>query len=271
MATTLRTPSTDAAIQPVEVRQVRLRFAETQREVLRDVSLTVRSGEFACIIGPSGSGKTTLLRLIAGLVRPSAGEILIDRVPVNRPHPDIAFVFQDYGRALCPWRSVIRNVELPLEAARVPRHLRHERARAALDRVHLTDHDRDYPRQLSGGMQQRVQIARAIAAERRILLMDEPFASLDALTRFRLEDTTLRLWDELSQTVIHVTHDIDEALYLADRILVLGSNPPTVVGELPVELPRPRDQAETRADPLFVELRHELFARIRELDHGNIG
>lgn len=252
---------------PIEVRGLGLTYAGSpEREVLAGLDFTVGTGELVCIVGPSGCGKTTLLRLLAGLARPTAGEVWVQGTPLRRPHPDVAVVFQDYGRALCPWRSVVRNVELPLEASGVSRRDRREQARVALARVQLSDHEQDLPRQLSGGMQQRVQIARALAQQPRILLMDEPFASLDALTRFRLEDTALELWRDLGQTMLLVTHDLDEAVYLADRIILLDSGPATVVGELLIDLPRPRDQAETRADPRFAELRHELFQRVRALE-----
>jgi len=257
-----------AGTPPLEARAVSRSFATTtgERHVLADVTFTLREHEFLCVVGPSGCGKTTLLRLFAGLLGPSTGEVLVRGQKVTSPHPDIALVFQDYGRALCPWRTVIKNVELPLENRRVPRAQRRLTAESALARVNLSGHERDYPRQLSGGMQQRLQIARALAYAPKVLLMDEPFASLDALTRFRLEDTTLRLWTELEQTLVLVTHDLDEAIYLADRIIVLTASPATVAYEISVELPRPRDQAETRASSGFVRLRHELFERIRMIE-----
>ena len=260
--------SSNAGLAPVQARAVSRSFvtASGERQVLADVTFSVREGEFLCVVGPSGCGKTTLLRIFAGLLAPSMGEVLVRGQKVTSPHPDVALVFQDYGRALCPWRTVIRNVELPLENRRMPRTQRRLTAQSALARVNLTGHERDYPRQLSGGMQQRLQIARALAYAPKVLLMDEPFASLDALARFRLEDTTLRLWTELEQTVVLVTHDLDEAIYLADRIIVLTASPATVADEIPVHLPRPRDQAETRASSGFVRLRHELFERIRAIE-----
>lgn len=262
------TPRSRQTAVPIEARGL-FRTFETptgERQVLADVTFSVREREFVCVVGPSGCGKTTLLRLLAGLLSPTAGDVMVRGERVTSPHPDVTLVFQDYGRALCPWRNVIKNVELPLEAAAMPRAERRQRAEAALARVELTGHERDHPRQLSGGMQQRLQIARALAYAPDVLLMDEPFASLDALTRFRLEDTTLRLWAELEQTIVLVTHDLDEAIYLADRIILLSARPATVAEEVPVELSRPRDQAETRASPTFVSLRHELFERIRAIE-----
>jgi len=252
---------------PIEVHGLGMRYGgPSGREVLADVTFSVNRGELVGVLGPSGCGKTTLLRLLAGLMVPTTGDVVVYGDPVRQPHADVSVVFQDYGRALCPWRSVVRNVELPLEADRIPRRERRGRALDALARVGLVGHDHHYPRQLSGGMQQRLQIARAVVQRRGILLMDEPFASLDALTRFRLEDTTLRLWEELGQSVLIVTHDLDEAIYMADRIVLLDIGPATVAGELVVDLPRPRDQAETRSHPRFVELRHELFERVRAIE-----
>lgn len=238
----------------------------TPREVLRELSFSVREGEFVCVVGPSGCGKTTLLRLLSGLMVPTGGAVRVNGQRLDAPHRDVAVVFQDYARALCAWRSAVRNVELPMEAAGVPRRERRERALGAMERVGLEGHETDYPRQMSGGMQQRLQIARALAQRPRILLMDEPFASVDALTRFHLEDTTLQLWRDLDQTLILVTHDLDEAVYLADRIIVLESKPARVAKQVAVDLPRPRDQAETRALPRFSQVRHDLFEQIRAIE-----
>jgi NitT/TauT family transport system ATP-binding protein len=190
---------------------------------------------------------------------------MIDGSPLDGPPSSLGFVFQDHGRALLPWRSAVRNVEFGLEAARVPRAERKPLAREALRRVHLEDVENLYPAQMSGGMQQRLQIARALAATPSILLMDEPFAALDALTRFALEDALLEVWRDLGLTVVFVTHDLDEAVYLADRVVVLQRGPARVVRDVQVALNRPRDQGRTRADPEFVALRYELFETIRAL------
>ncbi|WP_200814662.1 ABC transporter ATP-binding protein [Blastococcus haudaquaticus] len=233
--------------------------------MIEDLSFSVRPGEFVCVVGPSGCGKTTLLRLLAGLLRPDAGEIRVDGTVVNGPPEDLGFVFQDHARALLPWRTAAKNVEFGLEAAGVPRRLRGPMVQDVLRRVHLPDVERLYPGQMSGGMQQRLQIARALVARPSILLMDEPFAALDALTRFALEDGLLEVWHELAPTVLFVTHDLDEAIYLADRVVVLRRNPANVVREVPVALERPRDQGRSRAQDEFVRLRFELFETIRSL------
>ena len=236
-----------------------------ERQVIQDVSLEFGRGEFICVVGPSGCGKTTLLRMVAGLVKPTSGGVSLNDVPVLAPNREVAVVFQDYGRALCPWRTVVHTVESTLEAAGVKRKERRERAIQALSQVNLTDRAHDYPRMLSGGMQQRIQIARAIVGRPSVLLMDEPFASLDALTKFHLEDMFLDTWSRLGQTVVLVTHDLDEAVYLADRVVVLSSGPARVIADIRVELPRPRNQAETRSRDDFVALRTKLLQLI---DHG---
>lgn len=238
------------------------RNRDAKRPVIADVTLDIEAGEFVCIVGPSGCGKTTLLRLLAGLLPPSSGDVFLDGSRVGAPNRDVAVVFQDYSRALCPWRTAAHNVALTLEAAGVPRKERRERCLEALDLVKLRDRADDHPRMLSGGMQQRIQIARAIAGRPSVLLMDEPFASLDALTKFHLEDIFLDTWSRLGQTVVLVTHDLDEAVYLADRIVVLSGGPARVIDDIRVDLPRPRDQVGTRSREDFVELRTKLLQLI---------
>jgi NitT/TauT family transport system ATP-binding protein len=233
-----------------------------ERQVIENVTLDVGQGEFVCIVGPSGCGKTTLLRILAGLMPPTAGSVSLDGVSVSSPNREVAVVFQDYGRALCPWRTAVHNVELTLEAAGVPRRERRERSLEALDQVNLRDRAHDHPRMLSGGMQQRIQIARAIVGRPSVLLMDEPFASLDALTKFRLEDMFLDTWSRFGQTVVLVTHDLDEAVYLADRIIVLSKGPARVIDNIRVDIPRPRDQVTTRSRDDFVALRTKLLQLI---------
>ena len=251
----------------LSMRSVSLSYAGRgdERQVIQDVSLEFGRGEFICVVGPSGCGKTTLLRTVAGLVKPTSGGVCLNDVPVLAPDREVAVVFQDYSRALCPWRTVVHNVEITLEAAGVKRKERRERAMQALGQVKLTDRAHDYPRMLSGGMQQRIQIARAIVGRPSVLLMDEPFASLDALTKFHLEDMFLDTWSRLGQTVVLVTHDLDEAVYLADRVVVLSSGPGRVIADIRVQLPRPRSQAETRSRDDFVALRTKLLQLI---DHG---
>ena len=233
------------------------------REILSPTSVDVRQGEFVCIIGPSGCGKTTLLRAAAGFVKPSAGAVLRQGKPVTGPSREVAFVFQDYGRALLPWRTVAANVSLALEAAQVPPAERPARVARVLATVGLSDHAGKYPAQLSGGMQQRVQIARCLAQQAELLLMDEPFGALDAMTREGLQDELARLQREQGLTVMFVTHDLEEALYLGDRVIALRAHPapgrPSLAAMVEVPLPRPRDQLATKESPEFLRLRRELY------------
>lgn len=231
---------------------------EGAHTAVRELSFTVEAGELACIVGPSGCGKSTLLRCIAGLIKPSGGSVRLHGDVVDDVPADLAVVFQDYSRSLFPWLSVLGNVEFPLRSLKSSRAERRERAREALAWVGLTDAHRKYPWQLSGGMQQRVSIARALASRPALLLMDEPFASVDAQTRFELEDLLRRVQKERGSTVLLVTHDIDESVYLGDRVLVLSSAPATIVADLRVGLPAERDQIGTRASGEFVELRAEV-------------
>jgi len=233
-------------------------------EAIGELTFDVAGGDFVCVVGPSGCGKTTLLRCIAGLMPPTAGTVLVDGTPVTGPPPGLAVVFQEYGRSLFPWLRVRDNVELPLRAAGLARAQRRERVAAALHAVGLGDADRAYPWQLSGGMQQRVAIARAIAYRPRVLLMDEPFAAVDAQTRADLEDLIRSVWRRLGVTLLFVTHDIDEAVYLGQRVIMLSAAPTTVAEDLDVDLPDERDQLTTRGDPRFTELRARVYAQIRK-------
>jgi NitT/TauT family transport system ATP-binding protein len=228
-----------------------------------EISLTMRPGELLCIVGPSGCGKTTLLRCVAGLMAPTSGATRIDDRLVTEPPRALALVFQDYSRSLLPWMSVHANVVLPLKARRVPRAERDELAADALAAVGLDGQGARYPWQLSAGMQQRVAIARALAYRPAILLLDEPFASIDAQTRADLQDLLLDVWQRARLNVLFVTHDIDEAVYLADRIVVLTASPARVKETVDVDLPRPRDQVRTRALPEFAELRGRIFASVK--------
>jgi NitT/TauT family transport system ATP-binding protein len=234
------------------------------KEVLRGVDFTVRANEFVSIVGHSGAGKTTLLRCIAGLDRPTTGLVEVDGVPTEGPPREIALIFQDYGRSLYPWLRVRDNVALPLRSKRdLSAAARTERAVEALAAVGLPDVGQMYPWQLSGGMQQRVAIARALAYEPEALLMDEPFASVDAQTRSDLEDLVLDIRRRYQMTVVLVTHDIDESVYMADRILVLGGRP-TGVGEIiDVDLPAERDQLTTKSLPAFIALRARVLEAVR--------
>jgi NitT/TauT family transport system ATP-binding protein len=235
------------------------------RPILRDVSFAVRRGELVCVIGASGSGKTTLLRLLAGLLAPTTGTVRLGGRAVEGPSRDVAVVFQDYSRALLPWRTAAGNVSLALEAIGVPAAERASRIAPLLAKVGLADHAHKYPAQLSGGMQQRLQIARSLAQDPSVLLMDEPFGALDAMTRQSLQDEMLRIAAERQATVLFVTHDLEEALYLGDRVVSLQSNPGRLGGIVDVPLPRPRNQLTTREHPEFLRLRRELFAAMEEM------
>jgi NitT/TauT family transport system ATP-binding protein len=215
------------------------------------------------VIGPSGCGKTTLLKILSGLLAPTAGEARIDDRRIDQPPQNLALVFQDFSRSLLPWMSVRKNVELPLRAKGLTEQARARLVSDGLEAVGLTDVLDRYPWQLSGGMQQRVAIARAIAYQPEVLLMDEPFASVDAQTRADLEDLVLRVWSEFAVTVVFVTHDIDEAVYLADRVVALTTSPATVKEEIQIDLPRPRDQVATKETAEFAHLRAYLYRLIR--------
>jgi NitT/TauT family transport system ATP-binding protein len=228
--------------------------------VLDGIDLDVREGEILCFVGPSGSGKTTLLRVLGGLQNPTAGSLEYRGARMTGPRREIAIVFQDYGRALLPWRTVAGNVSLALEAVGCPKSERADRIAALLARVnlpHVADH---FPSMLSGGMQQRVQIARCLAQEPGLLLMDEPFGALDAMTRQNLQDELLNLAAKTGTTVVFITHDLEEAIYLGDRVLALSAHPGRIVASFDVDLPRPRDQLTTRESPAFLRLRRELYA-----------
>jgi NitT/TauT family transport system ATP-binding protein len=220
-----------------------------------DITLSVEQGEFACVVGPSGCGKTTLLKCIAGLLEPSRGSVTLHGVRVTSPPEDMALVFQEYGRSLMPWTSVRNNVLLPLRHKKLPHSERDRLVGDAIEAVGLTRFLDHYPWQLSGGMQQRVAIARALAYQPSILLMDEPFASVDAQTRGDLEDLVLEVRKQFGVTILFVTHDIDESVYLADRVIVLTHSPTEVKEVVNVSLPEPRDQIATKELQEFAELR----------------
>jgi len=228
-------------------------------EALAEADMAVMPHEFVCIIGPSGCGKSTLLRLLGGLAKPTAGRVLYRGQPLDRPRSTIGMVFQQ--PTLMPWRTVIQNVELPLQILGVPAKEREQRARAMLELVGLHDFSQGLPRELSGGMQQRVSLARALVHEPDTLLLDEPFGSLDALTRERMNDEVLRIWRQQRQTVIMVTHDIQEAVYLADRVLVMSPRPGRIVEEVPTHLPHPRHRS-VLYDPRFADLARHLRASL---------
>ena len=227
-----------------------------------EISCKVETGEFVSFVGPSGCGKTTLLMSIAGLIAPSAGQVVIHGKEVSGPPPNLVLVFQDFNKSLFAWRSVLGNVRFGLEARGNHSREGDGKARSLIDLVGLKGFENHYPWELSGGMQQRVAIARALAYEPEVLLMDEPFGSLDALTRLELEDTLLQLWEELGTTILFITHDIEEAIYLSDRILLLSQRPSRIIEELPRNFSRPRNQMLTRAQPGFMEIRNRIYQRI---------
>ena len=253
-------------VAPVlRVSEVRKHYPNQDTAALYDVTFDVAEGEVLAVVGPSGCGKTTLLRILCGLTSPSEGIVLFDGRPVLRPPPQVALVFQDYTRSLFPWLSVIGNVMFPLRGVGLTSEDRIARAQAALKELGLESVERSYPWELSGGMQQRVAIARAIVSRPQILLLDEPFASVDALTRAELQDVLLRVHGDFSHrrvTIVHVTHDIDEAVYLADRVLVFASAPGRVVASIDVGLSRPRVQVATRSSPEFLAVRNEIHSVI---------
>jgi NitT/TauT family transport system ATP-binding protein len=233
------------------------------KTIVENLDIDVEPGEFLCIIGASGCGKTTALRLAAGLYQPTCGTVTFDGKPMLHPRRDIAIVFQDYGKALLPWRTAAGNVSLALEAAGVASSRRAARIDALLKKVGLPNHAGKYPAEMSGGMQQRLQIARCLAQDPKALLMDEPFGALDAMTRQGLQDEVLSLVAASGATVIFVTHDLEEAIYLGDRVIGLLPHPGRIGIELKIDLPRPRDQLTTRENPEFLRLRRELFDFIK--------
>lgn len=259
------TPETLTAPIALSARHVSKSFGTGAGKVvvIDDLHLEIRAGDVTCLVGPSGVGKTTLLRLLAGLAPPTSGQVSLGDTPITGAVEEIAVVFQDYRGTLMPWMRVLQNVAFPLEGRGMPKAERLARAAQALEVVGLADSADRYPWQLSGGMQQRVAIARALAYESPILLMDEPFGSLDAQTRFELEDLVLRLRRELGITIVLVTHDIDEAVYLGDRVVVFGGRPSRIVDDIAVPLGRERTQLTTRAEPVFIELRTRVLDEIQ--------
>jgi NitT/TauT family transport system ATP-binding protein len=238
-------------------------------QAIAHVDFHVAPHEFVCVVGPSGCGKSTLLRVLAGLLQPTTGRVFVQGVEVDGPARELAVVFQEYQRSLLPWLTVGKNVTFPLAAEGLSKAERDARAASALREVGLDGKADRYPWQLSGGMQQRVAIARAIAYRPAVLLMDEPFASVDAQTRSELEDLMLAVSKDSGMTIVFVTHDIDEAVYLGDRVLVLTSSPSTIRSALAVELPYPRDQLSTKAHPEFIRLRAAVLRLIHERSGQN--
>ncbi len=253
----------------LELRHLSVEFVESDGslEVLDDLSFSVSKNSLTCLIGPSGGGKSTLLRAINGLIKPSQGEILIsgDSIQSETKNPEgktrIGMVFQSPN--LMPWRTLWQNISLPLEIAKVPKEKINDLVQDLINLMRLNGFEIAYPHELSGGMAQRVAIARALAQDPDILLLDEPFAQLDALNRERMGEELLRIWEEKQKTVLMVTHSIDEAVFLSDRVLVFSERPAKLILDLPIKLSRPREK-EMRYQPGFVHLTHQLHAALDE-------
>jgi NitT/TauT family transport system ATP-binding protein len=243
---------------------VALSLSAGPRPIIADINLELHEAEFLSIVGPSGTGKTTLLRMLGGLMPPTSGEVLVKGKALNGPPEDVVIVFQDYANALLQWRSVANNVAFGIER-KLPRRECADRVNDALNLVGLSKRADDYPWQLSGGMQQRVQIARALALRPAVMLMDEPFAALDAMTKAGLQDELLRVRDRTRTSFVFITHDIEEAVYLGDRVAVLNGSPGRVGHVVTVDIPGPRDQVLTRQLPQFLAHRYDLH---KAIGHG---
>ncbi len=239
----------------IQIRDVSQVFREDRHQevvALKNINLDIRRGEFVCLLGPSGCGKSTLLNAIAGFTPPTTGRITVDGKIVTGPGPDRGMVFQEY--ALFPWMTVEKNVAFGLEIQKVPKSQILEKVSALLAKLQLTEFRNRYPRDLSGGMRQRVAIARVLALDAPILLMDEPFGALDALTRRNLQDELLRIWAELKKTIVFVTHSIEESVYLADRVIVMTYRPGSIKREVMITLPREREASSTEFNLFAKEL-----------------
>jgi NitT/TauT family transport system ATP-binding protein len=256
------TETTQTVLAVDGLRKVYNEGTDQANVAIEDVTFHVNRGEFVCIVGPSGAGKTTLLRCLSGLAPVSSGQVQFEGRSLTSVPDELGLVFQDYSRSLYPWFTNAKNIALPLAARRIPKAERAQRVQDALDSVGLSHVGKKYPWELSGGMQQRVAIARSLSYRPELLLMDEPFASVDAQTRFDLEDLILRVRRELGITVVLVTHDIDEAIYLGDRVVVLSKSPSVVKEIVPVDLGETRTQVETRASDRFLELRSHLLSLV---------
>jgi NitT/TauT family transport system ATP-binding protein len=265
MATLAENPVSTVAKGLVEVEDLSIVFKRKDRHgpllVLESTTFTIRPGEFACLLGPSGCGKSTILNLIAGFLHPTKGHVFVDGRPVKEPGADRGFVFQQYS--LLPWKTTFQNVEFGLKIRGVSRAERTELVNDYLNRVGLYQHRHSYPYQLSGGMQQRASIVRALVNSPSVLLMDEPFAALDAQTRHMMQELLLNIWSDLRSTVVFVTHDIEEAIFLSDRIFVMGVNPGRIKEIVQVDLERPR-HVDSILSPAFVQLNRQVFELIRE-------
>jgi NitT/TauT family transport system ATP-binding protein len=259
-------PERPPAVQRIEVRGLRKSFqlAGSAIEAVRDVSFSVRRGEFVALLGPSGSGKSTVLNMIATLVKPSSGQILIDGTPVvaGKATPNVGYVFQ--RDTLFPWRSVVDNIGYGLQLAGVPEQERKQRIAACVAQAGLQGFEQAYPSALSGGMRQRVALMRTLVVEPQVLLMDEPFGALDTHTKIDMHDVLLRIWDREQQTVLFVTHDLGEALTLADRIILFSARPGRIKDVFEVDFARPRDAVKVRETPRYAELFQHIWHSLGE-------
>lgn len=239
----------------IEVNHLSIKFEQNNTEMtaLKDVSLGIEKGEFICLLGPSGCGKSTLLNTMAGFLKPTEGEVKIDGKPVEHPSISYMTIFQNYG--LLPWRNVEKNVTLGLETKKVPKEERKKIAQKYIEMVGLKGSEKKKPSQLSGGMQQRVAIARALAVDPEILFMDEPFGALDAITRMKLQDDILNICHETKKTIVFVTHDIEEAIFLADRVVIMDANPGSIKAIVNISLGKDRD----RTSEDFLRIRDKIF------------
>ena len=248
----------------IEAQNLSLCFRPKNREpvtALTDLNVTVARGEFVSIVGPSGCGKSTFLNILLGLIKPDSGTLELDGMPITGPNQERAMVFQEFG--LLPWRTVAANVELGLELKGTPAAARAQRVAELIKLVGLNGFENHYPHELSGGMKQRVGLARALATEPQVLLMDEPFAALDAQTRDLMQTELLQIWERTKKTVLFVTHSIEEAAYLSDRVIVMTARPGRTKDVLPIELPRPRDY-EMRLTAEFNEIKSRIWEVLKE-------
>jgi NitT/TauT family transport system ATP-binding protein len=248
----------------IQLKDVYKQFPSPNNQVftaLRDINLTIESGEFCAIVGPSGAGKSTTLSLISGLDRPSQGEVIVLNEPVRQVRRDVGYVFQ--SDAVFPWKSVLQNVAIGPIFRGAPKAQAYEAARSWIERVGLKGFEQYYPYQLSGGMRKRLALAQTFIIEPKVLLMDEPFSALDVQTRALMEDELLYMWGSTMASVVFVTHDLEEAIALADRVVVLTAAPATVKGVFKVDLPRPRNVTEIRFDANFVKLYQEIWESLR--------
>ncbi|HUG49910.1 MAG TPA: ABC transporter ATP-binding protein [Terrimesophilobacter sp.] len=252
----------------IDIKQVNKSYGGGQRgavTALENINLRVNDGEFVSIIGPSGCGKSTLLYIVGGFVKATQGEILVDNVPVKGPGRDRGVVFQEY--ALFPWRTVLANVTYGLERAGVGKRERLEMAHAQIEAVGLKGFEHRYPKELSGGMKQRVAIARTLAYSPDVLLLDEPYGALDAQTREQMQDQLMEIWGRTKTTVVMVTHDVNEAVYLSQRVVVMSARPGTIVADIPVNLNHSGSREDTMLSPEFNEIRNTIWLAVREEMH----